>query len=121
MKNLICLSRHLLGKLSSHLNFGHEVKIDFEDLKKEVDKEIPISKESFYELNIEEAKNIGFSLWSDEQPNLYLIPGYLYKFLPEGMELISISGEKKIVGKDYIDNDTRFGCLAFGIELKGAN
>lgn len=39
--------------------------------------------------------------------------------LPDGTEVIRcIDGEKLIKGKDYLDNDTRFGYLAFGLEIK---
>lgn len=35
--------------------------------------------------------------------------------LQNGTEVVSISGETKVVGVDYIDDDTRFGFLAYGI------
>lgn len=35
--------------------------------------------------------------------------------LPDGTELISIFEEKVVKGKDYIDDDTRFGYLAYGV------
>ena len=35
--------------------------------------------------------------------------------LPDGIELECIDGSFVIKGKDYIDDDTRFGHLAFGI------
>lgn len=47
--------------------------------------------------------------------NLLLVPEKLFKYVKSGSELISINGSKKIVGVDYIDLDTRFGCLAYGI------
>ena len=34
--------------------------------------------------------------------------------LPEGTELVCIDGRTAVVGKDYIDHDTRFGYLAYG-------
>ena len=47
--------------------------------------------------------------------NLRLIPLYLYTLLPKGLELICIDGSKHIVGKEYIDMDSRLGRLAYGI------
>ena len=38
--------------------------------------------------------------------------------LPEGTEVICIDGTKLIKGKDYLDNDTRFGYLAYGLLIK---
>jgi len=38
--------------------------------------------------------------------------------LPMGTELTCINNKKVVKGKDYIDNDTRFGYLAYGISQK---
>jgi len=43
-----------------------------------------------------------------------LTPEELSK-LTDGTEVISISGKRKIIGKDYIDDDTRGGRTAWGI------
>lgn len=72
---------------------------------------------NFNELTPTQAYELGFRKW-DEEDNLYLIPLWLYKALPDGLEVTSIDGDKLIVGKDYLDNDIRFGVLAFGIKLK---
>jgi hypothetical protein len=40
------------------------------------------------------------------------------KDIQDGTELVSIGGRRVVVGKDYIDNDTRFGYLAYGIEYE---
>lgn len=47
-----------------------------------------------------------------------LVPLYLFPIIPHGIELISISGETLIYDGQNIDNDTRFGCTAWGIKLK---
>lgn len=46
--------------------------------------------------------------------NLWRITPEQFEDLPEGTELTSISGDKVIKGKDYINQDTREGYLAFG-------
>lgn len=46
---------------------------------------------------------------------LWLIPGEWYNVIPDGFELITITGEKHLFQRNRTDNDTRFGCLAFGI------
>lgn len=62
---------------------------------------------------------MGFGPWADEPDAagniLMLIPGEWHKDLPTGLELESISGKHKTVGVDYIDDDIRYGCLAYGI------
>lgn len=37
--------------------------------------------------------------------------------IPDGFELIDIMGVRAVKGKDYIDDDTRFGYLAYGIKM----
>lgn len=54
--------------------------------------------------------------WEDEGENsLFLFHINEYDQLPDGIELESISGDKKIKGKDEIDLDTRAGYIAWGI------
>lgn len=61
----------------------------------------------------EELATMGCRLWDDT--GLMLLPGEWHAALPEGLALESISGKRVIVGRDYIDNDIRFGCLAYGV------
>ena len=68
----------------------------------------------FNNITIDDAKNLRFI----QRGNLWLIPLYLLPILPDGLELTRIDGSKVIVGKDYIDNDIRYGCIAYGIEIK---
>lgn len=81
----------------------------YEELKKHID---------FTKLTVEEAKELRFKRWSDEQPNLWLFPLYLVPIIPEGLEVTSISGNKYKYEKEKADNDIRFGCVAYGIEIK---
>lgn len=53
-------------------------------------------------------------LWSKET-NLYLFTKEEYEQLPDGIELTSINNTTSVKGKDYIDMDTRFGYLAYGV------
>lgn len=76
-----------------------------EELSKHID---------FYNLTMEDCKELHFGNWDGS--GLMLIPFYLYDVIPVGMELTSISGMKDIFPN--IDNDTRFGCLAYGIYPK---
>ena len=67
------------------------------------------------ELTAEEAIELGFCKWSDENP-IYLIPLWLLPFLAEELEVGCID-DKPISKrkKSELDNDNRFGCLAYGI------
>ena len=71
----------------------------------------------FNNLTITEAKELRFCKWDDDS-DLYLIPLWLYPIIPIGIELTGIFGDKIILDGNNIDKDIRFGCLAYGIELK---
>lgn len=66
-------------------------------------------------LTLQEAKELRFRRW-EEESDLWLIPIWLYPFIPEDLELTSIGGNKGFAHN--IDTDVRFGCLAWGILLK---
>ena len=52
--------------------------------------------------------------WDGE---LYLFTPEEYEQLPDGIELHSIMKDKSVIkGKDYIDMDTRFGYIAYGVK-----
>lgn len=51
--------------------------------------------------------------WDKE---LYLFTPEEYEQLPDGIELTSIGGDSKVKGKDYIDQDVRFGHIAYGVK-----
>lgn len=54
--------------------------------------------------------------WNEEGENsLFLLTTEEYELLPDGIELESINGEFKTKGTHYIDMDTRFGHIAYGI------
>lgn len=65
-------------------------------------------------LTSEEMNDLGFGYWSESNP-MRLIPLWLFKFLPEKIESKCIDGTTSILNKSEMDNDTRFGCLAYGI------
>lgn len=83
----------------------------------------PISVADF---TSEQCDLLDFGRWSDDDP-IRLLPVWMHSHLAEGDVLKSISGSTSIVTSDYkhigtpdyIDNDNRFGCLAYGIYPKG--
>jgi hypothetical protein len=66
------------------------------------------------ELTEDEMIDLGFGKWSDETP-MRLIPLWLFPFIAEEIETECIDGEKKLMKKSEMDNDNRFGCLAYGV------
>ena len=68
-------------------------------------------------ITIDEAIELGFSLWDENMPNFYLFPLWFIPLIPIGTELTSIEWEKIIYDGTNIDNDIRFGCIPYGIEL----
>lgn len=77
--------------------------------------------EALRRCSVGELTRMGFVPWDEEEPVLMLIPGEWFKVLPKGLELESISGRKKVVGKDRLDNDIRFGAVAYGIRILSIN
>lgn len=71
------------------------------------------------ELTEDEMTDLGFGKWSEETP-MRLIPLWLFPFLAEEIETECIDGEKKLTKKSEMDNDNRFGCLAYGVIPKSA-
>lgn len=90
-----------------------ENKKSFEKFYNELKKHIDFTK-----LTVEEAKELRFRRWDEDLPNLWLFPLWLVPIIPNGLEVMSISGHKFIYEKDKVDNDIRFGCVAYGVEIK---
>jgi hypothetical protein len=65
------------------------------------------------ELTDAECDNLGFSRWSEENP-IRLIPLWLLPFLADEIKTTSISGND-VFRKADMDDDNRFGCLAYGV------
>lgn len=80
-----------------------------EELKRHID---------WNKLTKEEASELRFRRWDEDMPDLFLIPLYLLPIVPIGTELTTINGDKVLYLGDNVDKDTRFGCIAYGIEIK---
>ena len=78
---------------------------------------VGLSKEDLLGLTTTEASLIGFTKWSKDDPNLYLIPSWLYPALPVGLQVTGISGEESEFSPETHDSESRYGCLAYGINL----
>lgn len=91
-----------------------------EEIKRATDRFVNELKKyiDFNNLTEEEAQELRFGKWSDDEPDLYLVPLYLLPILPIGTKLTCINGQKIIYDGKNIDNDTRFGCLAYSVRVK---
>lgn len=75
------------------------------------------------EIPDETLRDLGFGSWDGA---LTLFPLWAWPLLADGEELSSISGRvgrkgaKRPDGRDEIDLDTRFGCIAYGFTKPGA-
>lgn len=62
-------------------------------------------------LTDDERYMLGFGQWDE---TLYVVPLWAYNYIADGEILISILGNEVVKGRDKIDLDQRFGCIAFG-------
>ena len=58
---------------------------------------------------------IGLGLKKFEK-GLFLFPGSFFNDIPEGMVLTDVNGEKRRFHRGF-DTDTRYGCLAYGVNI----
>ena len=68
----------------------------------------------FFNATADDLRSLGWGRW-DEKSGLFLCPESQWSQVPDGIALTSISGDVKVKGRDHIDQDTRFGMLAYGI------
>lgn len=52
--------------------------------------------------------------WDDRPDRLWLLTPDEFERVPDGATLTCISGKTAVKGTDHIDQDTRFGCIAWG-------
>lgn len=69
---------------------------------------------------IEYAKSLGMGQWDSSEMPLMLFPKEWHGFAlrTPGLEVETINGDRKVVGRDYIDDDYRYGMLAYGLRLR---
>jgi hypothetical protein len=60
-------------------------------------------------------KALGLGIWNrDDKGTHWLFPKEWYSRIPDGLEIVSISGERELFKRGETDDDYRFGMLAFG-------
>ena len=113
IKNLV---RYTLSLGASTYQDPHAMSKAPEQTKQEL-ASIGLTAEDILALTTAEASLIGFTQWSEDDPSLYLIPAWLYPALPVGLQVIGISGEGSEFSPETHDNESRYGCLAYGVNL----
>ena len=109
-----------VGESLSYKTWSNDFRLtNIEDIHKTLEKweeESGSLKIDPTDLSFEEMIELGFGSWSEENP-MRLIPIWLLPFLADEFKSESISGSKHSKLSE-IDNDHRFGCLAFGVVPK---
>lgn len=59
----------------------------------------------------------GLRMWSEES-GLMLFPAEWYDAIPEGFEVVTISGRTLVFERGVTDDDRRYGLLSFGIVVR---
>lgn len=62
-------------------------------------------------IDVADLRALGFGYWDGD---LMVIPLWAFNIVADGEMLTSINGRRAVKGKDKIDLDTRFGCIAYG-------
>lgn len=66
-------------------------------------------------LPLERLRQMGFQMWDEDEKGIHwLFPGEWFHHIPEGLEVVSISGKTRLFNKHTEDDDIRFGALSFG-------
>jgi bifunctional DNA-binding transcriptional regulator/antitoxin component of YhaV-PrlF toxin-antitoxin module len=64
-------------------------------------------------------KKMGCGKWDSKNGiTHWLFPWEWYNYIPEGLEILSISGRREQFKPGITDDDKRFGCLAYGFEAQ---
>ena len=110
------LVRYTLGLAASTYLDPHAMSEAPAEAKRQM-ASVGLTSEDILALTTTEASLIGFTQWSEDSPSLYLIPAWLYPALPVGLQVTSISGEESEFSPETHDSESRYGCLAYGINL----
>lgn len=115
-----CLS-WLVNTVSQTIVYGDcwDDKLKVEEVKDAYKKFYDTVKKhiDFDNLTIDEAKELRFKKWDDDS-DLYLFPLWLVPIIPEELPVYFIDSDEAIPYNKLLDNDVRFGCVAYGLKIK---
>lgn len=107
------------GELNCYLSNPDFWSNEIKTLADRIKTKNPDIKINLSELTGNEMKELGFGKWSEESKD-YLIPIWLYPFLPENINTNCIDSTQ-CLKKSEMDTDHRFGYLAYSIVPKNEN
>lgn len=111
------IRNYIVRRSAEVMNYSWDDKYSAEYIKKIpeiVQKELGLKTVDVSKFTSEQMDDLGFGRWEENNP-MRLIPLWLFQFLPEEIETKDINGKTEILKKSEMDNDHRFGCLAYGI------
>ena len=119
-KKALELQCFLVNRMADVKAYHLEANDCYEEIKEAMEKYCTNNyvKEVFNIGNLtrERAEALRFRLFDKEHPYLYLFPLWFVMLLPYGTKVVSIGGEEFEYSEDT-NLDTRFGCVAFGINI----
>ena len=73
-------------------------------------------------LSLERIRQIGCQIWEEDEKGIHwLFPSEWYPYIPDGLEVLTISGHCEAFMRGVTDDDIRFGALPYGFRtLKGS-
>ncbi|HDY66219.1 MAG TPA: hypothetical protein ENH85_00355 [Candidatus Scalindua sp.] len=75
----------------------------------------PAEYEALKKMSEENLRKMGCQLWDNENGvKHWLYPHEWYGYIPNGTEIINISGKKELFEQGKTDDDIRFGALSYG-------
>jgi hypothetical protein len=63
-------------------------------------------------------KELGLRKWDEPDANgmvLWLFPAEWYDYIPDGVEVVTISNRREVFKRGETDDDRRYGMLAYGV------
>jgi hypothetical protein len=123
-----CSIRHMiLTRAAEVINYDWDAEFSKKNVKEfpyDLKNKINTDDEDFFniqpaELTKEEMDQLNFGRWSEGDP-MRLIPLWLFPFLAEKIKTRCID-DKEYIKKSEMDNDHRFGYMAYGVIPKEKN
>ena len=118
-----------LAELNKYIDWNNLTEEDCRDLRfgkwesdEDIDAEIADLKNPEKEHYLHDGETVEQAIEKLENTRgIMLLPLYILPIVPIGTELTSIGGDTVIFDGKNVNKDIRFGCIAYGIKLKGAS
>ena len=117
-KEIINCFTYLANRVAETTEYNWNSDFCKKEIKEATEKVIEELKKhiNWDNLTKQDCIELRFRKWDDS--NLYLIPLYLFPIIPIGLKVYCIDGDEIINDGTNLDNDNRFGCIAYGIKVE---